>query len=194
MTLVDILAIIAVLAGLILGWRRGMVAQLGSLLGIILGIVCCQVFAGPLAQAFSEPTDNPDTILMHTVISYLIIFALCYTVGRLLSGLLQRITDAAHLGAVDALAGSIFKGAEYLLALSMILNLWVAVFPNTRIDGPLATPVADFAPAILGSETAQEILSEGSRATDDLRDGLQDMLPDGDDANEASTDDPDTQG
>lgn len=171
----DIICLIIVVAGLVFGYRRGFMNQMGAVAGVVLGIICCNVFSGDLAAKFSEPGDEPGTLLLNNVMSYVIIFAVCYLVGRLLGSIFSKGTRALHLGALNGLAGAAFKMAEYVLVYSILLNAWIGLFPGTELRTDYSGVkrfVLDFAPTVLGSETISEVYSSVQDAVQSTADSL----------------------
>ncbi len=147
---------------LVLGGRRGFMAQTGTFIGIIAGVIVCRVFGDELASAFTSPTDTPGTRMLHTVLAYVVLFGVCYLGGRLIGSALRGTIKVLHLGWADRIAGAVLKLCEYLLIFSILLNLWIALFPDTQLNSKragLTDFVVEFAPVVLDSEFAQEIVS-----------------------------------
>lgn len=159
----DILCLIIIVLGLIFGYRRGFMAQIGSALGLILGIVCCNLFASRLAATFTETTDDAASIMLNNVMSYIIVFAIAYIGGRLIGSLFSRAIKAMHLGIINKIAGAVYMPLEYLLVLSIILNAWVGAFPNTSLRNNITGVkefMLDLAPKTLGSETVAGVFEK----------------------------------
>ncbi len=171
----DIICLIIAVAGLVFGYRRGFMNQMGAVIGVVLGIVCCNVFSDELAAKFSEPDDDPGTLLLNNVMAYVIIFALGYIAGRMLGSLFSKGTRALHLGGLDGLAGAAFRMAEYVLVFSILLNAWISVFPGTEFRSDykgVKRFVLDFAPTVLGSETINDVYSSVHDAVQSTADSL----------------------
>lgn len=160
MSLFDWILIIIAIGGAFFGYKRGLIAQIGSLVGLIAAIIFCRIFAGDLAAAFNSPSDTAQTRLLHTVLSYVLIFAVCYIGSRILVSICNFTLSALRLKGIDNLAGAVFKVLEWVLFYSLFLNLWVMVLPETQIRSSrsrLTETVLNFAPNVLGSETASEV-------------------------------------
>lgn len=172
MTILDILLILIVIAGIVLGYRRGILAQCASLLGVILGIIMCRVFAGPLADSFISPADTEHTRVTTTILCYVLIFMACYIAMRMLSGTIRSIVSTLHLGVFDNIGGAVFKSLEWLLALSLLLNVLQAVLPDTHIHSSrpaLDRFVYDFGPKVIGSGVVQDAYDKAGELEDALR-------------------------
>lgn len=164
--MLDIIIVIILLAGIVLGYMRGFMSQIGGFIGILLGILCCRLFGGPLADKFAAEGDSIGSLLLGQIMAYAIILIVCYIIGRVLGKLLSGTLNVLHLGAVNRIGGAIFTPLEYLFALSVLLNLWLGVFPDTTLrsnyEGATGF-VIDFAPKVLGSKTAQNIINAADR-------------------------------
>lgn len=175
-----------------IGYRRGFTTQLGAFIGIVVGIIVCRVCGTSLAEAFISPGDTPGTRLLHVVLAYVLLFGACYFLGRVIGSLVHDTFNVAHLGFIDKIGGSVFKTCEYLLIFSILLNLWMAVFPNTDVKSKRAglTPfVLDFAPSVFDSKLANVAAKQVTIVTDDfqnmaVRDG-EGLLSDSDSINAA---------
>ena len=158
----DLVCILIMAAAVVLGGRRGFMAQTGAFIGIIAGIIVCRVFGDDLAGTFTSPADTAGTRMLHTVLAYVVLFGVCYLGGRLIGSALRGTIKVLHLGWVDRIAGAVLKLCEYLLIFSILLNLWMALFPDTQLNSRregLTDFVVEFAPVVLDSEFAEEIVS-----------------------------------
>lgn len=172
MSIFDIVCLLILIGGIIIGAARGLLSQAASVIGIIVAIILCRVFSGVLAGAFIDPTDNADTQLLYTVLSYAIIFVVVMIVFRLFSEVISDFFEMLELGIFDNIAGAVFAVLEYTMIFSVFLNLWIAIFPSGELrssySDKLPKTVIDMAPAVLGSETVKDIFGGISAATDSL--------------------------
>jgi uncharacterized membrane protein required for colicin V production len=162
MALLDIVMLVMVAGGGFLGWRRRLTGQIGSIFGVILGMILCRVCASDIAAYFTQPDDTAQTQLFNTVLAYLLVGAGSYFAVRIAVRMMRSMLRALHLGKVDNIAGAAFNVFQWLLGLSVLLNVWVAVFPDSelRTSNQGATDfVIEIAPAVFGSETAKTILN-----------------------------------
>ena len=127
MNLLDVVVVLLLLAGLILGWRSGAIPQIAGLLGAIAGgalvIVALPYFADPLSSV--DPGIRPLVVLLALVGAV--------AIGELVGGSLGRV--AAHglgtgiLSAADRTAGAALGAAQ------AILIVWLA--GGLLAEGPL---------------------------------------------------------
>lgn len=176
MTIFDCLLFVIVAGAVFYGYRRGIIAQIGSLVGVIAAIILSQVFAADIAQSFNSPGDTAQTRLLHTVLTYVLIFMACYIGARFIARMCSSLLSTLHLGGINNIAGAAFKVLEWVLFYSMFLNLWIMIMPQTDIrssQSGLTRTVLNFAPTILGSETADEAI----RSVEALKDKAREIAP-----------------
>lgn len=158
--LFDLVCILIIIAGGYYGYRRGAISQLGSITGVLLGIVCCNIFATRFAEAFIDEGDSLDSILLCYVLSYIVIFVICYIAGRFVGSSLSSIAHKLHLTLFDRIFGCAFALLEYTLIFSLVLNIYISAFPNAKLKtdhGGIKNVVLNFAPVVLGSPTVNDI-------------------------------------
>lgn len=106
MSFLDIVIIIMLLGGLVIGFRKGLVASLGALGAVLLGCVACHL----LGTGRGVPAN-------------MLIFVVTYVLVLLLSRAIRSLVHAVALGFIDRLGGALFVAFEYMLGLSVLLNL-----------------------------------------------------------------------
>ena len=169
----DILCIILLICGGFYGFRRGALAQIGAIFGVLLGVICCRVFANKLAFIFVDPTDSTESVVLAKVLANVVIFVVCYIVGRLIGKTLTAITKSLHLNIFNRIAGMIFTILEYALILSLALNVFIGVFPRTKIATRHTTVknmVVNFAPKVLGCPEVASFFSSLQRTIEKMAD------------------------
>ena len=163
MTLVDILMILIVLGGIVLGWRKGFIGQLSSLVSWIIAIVLCYkcgdlvqgIFLSIVPSAANWPLSSVTVKTVSLAFAFLIIML----VIRLLMRLFKGTLNAVHLGFIDRLGGSLLFMFKYAFLLSIALNLLYAINPDMDTFGtehmlnnkPYELTL-DLMPMVLGSE------------------------------------------
>ena len=111
MTALDIILLLVFIGSAWLGFRKGIIKQLGSLAAIVIAII---------------------------------------------AKLLCMVSHAVFLGPLDRIAGAAFSVAKYFLLVSLLLNLYMVIFPDTPLrtksnlcGGRVVTLTARFAPWVL---------------------------------------------
>ena len=143
MSFVDI-GILGILGVFLLkGIFRGLLKEVCSLLGLILGGVFAFTFHLPLAQALQDSFRLPAQLSVWG--SFLAIFLLVVIVFAVLGFVLHRFVRLVFLGGFNRLAGALFGLIQGVVLLSMItLALHSSVAPKSARgmlrDSHLAPP------------------------------------------------------
>ena len=120
MSAIDILILVVVGVAVIMGFTRGIIGQVGQIAGLIGGIIAARLFGSRLA-AFFAGQEAPSAF--DNVAGYVVVFLLAYFAVWLVARFIRGTVHAVHLGIIDRLAGAVFKGALWLLMLSIVLNM-----------------------------------------------------------------------
>lgn len=172
MSAIDILIIIVFIGAVIYGYWKGVIVQIGSLAGILLGILACRLFGPWLTGVLGGATGGSDSIDMgyiNSVVANVILFLLGFISAKLVARLIKTVTTAVKLSVIDKLLGVIFCLFEWFLVLSILLNVWQVLRPGTDVTssstlggGRAARVVMDIAPTVLGAETATALFENHS--------------------------------
>lgn len=163
-----LLAISVVAVSVLLGFRRGFTRQLPSLIGLAFGIVATHIFLLPVAEGvgslFPSVTGKCYENFFCTTIAAALIFFTVYTVFRRLTGFIGRVFAKKSRGILDNIGGSLFLLFKWVLMLSLVYNLlmcWqrdsVLLKAMKSDDGNAVEEVMLVAPAVLGSESPEEL-------------------------------------
>ena len=127
MSAIDILIVVVFVAAAVWGLRKGLIGQLSSLAAIVVSLIGCRIFGGML-----EPLMPQSPSFVAPILSYTLVYVILYFLIRFLVRSLKTITSALMLGPLDRIAGAVFCGFKWMLGLSLVLNAWVAIFPNSE--------------------------------------------------------------
>lgn len=175
MSTIDIVIIAVIVIAAIYGYYKGIFAQMGALAGIIGGVICCRIFGDDLAtffnNHFADSTATPaTTMFLNNVVAHVVIFVVAYFGARLLASLLSATLKKIKLGILNRIAGAVFAPVQWLVILSIILNIWIAIFPNSKIvkspTGIADETIINLAPDILGSQTARFLQDAANNLND----------------------------
>lgn len=163
MTIVDAIIILIVLGGLVLGYRKGFLGQLSSLISWLVAIVLCykcgdlvqSIFLSIVPSAAQWPLSSITVKTVSLAFAFLIVMLVIRLVARLFKGTL----NAVHLGFIDKVGGSLLFMFKYAFLLSIALNLLYAINPDMDTFGtehmmgnkPYEFTL-DLMPMVLGSE------------------------------------------
>ncbi len=163
MTIVDAIIIIIVLGGLVIGYRKGLITQLASLVSWIVAIVLCykggelaqSIFLAIVPSAAQWPLASITVKTVSLAFAFLVVMLSIRLVMRLFKGAL----DSIHLGLIDKAGGSLLFMFKYAFLLSLVLNLLYAFNPDMdtfgtkhMLNNKPYEMTLDLMPRILGSE------------------------------------------
>jgi len=144
-----ILAIIAV--GGAIGFSRGLLAQVGQIAAVVVGVILCRLFGQTVSEFFA---GGSDVSAYNYVSGYAIVFLLGYGITWLVARMLRQTVRAVKLGILDRIGGAAFKVAQWGLILSLALNVVLLITGDEKglrqPDKPWRAAAVDFAPAVLG--------------------------------------------
>lgn len=153
--MVETIILIVLAAAAFAGLRHGLIKQAGSLAAIVLGVTACRLFGRQAAQAVGVLL--PQSMAATQVATILGCLALFIVVGigvGIASRFVSTISHALMLGPLDRAGGALLTLAEAAIALSILLNLWLAVWhPGDAAryrKSPLVSAVLAVSPAVLG--------------------------------------------
>lgn len=133
MSWLDIVIVTVAVLAVVYGVRKGFIVQIGALGGVIAGIVLCRLFARGLADFLTPAKAVTDSRYAYDVCAYVVLFLAGYFGVRLIAHGLKQISSALCLSLVDRLLGAIFSLFEWLLILSVLMNVWQAFSPNRSV-------------------------------------------------------------
>ena len=163
MTIVDVVIILIVLGGLIIGYRKGFFGQLSSLVSWVVAIILCYK-CGALAEdifltIMPSAADWPLSSITVRTVSLAFAFLILMLVIRLVMRLFRGALDTVKLGFLDKAGGALLFMFKYAFILSIVLNLLYAFNPDLDTFGTkhmLNNKPYEFAldlmPRVLGSE------------------------------------------
>ena len=130
MTTIDIIILVIISIGILLGLVKGALKQLAGLLGLVVGLLAAKaLYATAAAEVFSRVTDNM------TVAQLLAFIAIWVIVPLLFWGVacaLTKALDAICLGWINRLLGGVLGGVVHALLVSLVICVLEAV--DTKND------------------------------------------------------------
>ena len=152
MNIVDLVIIAIVALGAFNGYRNGLIVELASLLGFLLGIYCSLHYTDLLVLAL--PAWNIDKHILHLicfVFLFMAVSGITYGIGKLI----EKFVSVVMLGKLNQVLGILFGIAKTAFILSAIIVLF-NVFddePNfipkqAREESKLYKPLSLLTPAL----------------------------------------------
>ena len=160
MAITDIVIIIVFAVAVISGFRKGLIAQIGSLAAIIVAIIACR-FLGPSVTDMILGRYGSDPSLWQrftaSAMSYCGIYIIAYYAVVLVARLFRKVASIMMLGPLDSIGGAVLSVFKWGMALSIAANLYIALFPSGGLltssclcGGRAITSITKLAPAVLG--------------------------------------------
>lgn len=129
MNFVDILILIIIGMFLLKGLLRGLMKELCSLVGLIVGSLLAFRFHGPLAEAMVSAFSLPASVCV--VLAFLAIFLLTLLIFGLIGMLLSRYVKLLYVGGLNRVTGGIFGLVQGVLILAVLMfGLSVSPLPE----------------------------------------------------------------
>ncbi|MBQ9073326.1 MAG: CvpA family protein [Muribaculaceae bacterium] len=163
MSVIDIIIVVVFVGAIIYGLYKGIIAQLGSLGGILLGILACRLWGDDVADLIAgilpaATSDAQTAAYVNSIIANVLLFLVVYLLVKLLAGAIKKLTHALALGIIDRILGAIFGLFKWFLVFSIILNVYNVFFPvgetlksSEIANGLAAKTIMDLAPTLFGS-------------------------------------------
>lgn len=125
LTALDILVVLLIGAGFVLGFLRGFVAEILSLFAWILAILALRYFHGPVSGLLEGPVGSGAWLL-----AFVLVFGIVFVLGKLASRRLGGRVRRSVVGPLDRLLGALFGalkglivGTLLFLALNFVFDL-----------------------------------------------------------------------
>jgi len=124
----DLVVVILVLITLVKGFFSGLVMQIASLAGLILGAIFAGQLSGLIAPKLIELTNASPHIIgpLSYIVAFILIIVALFFAGKLI----ESFVDALKMTILNRLAGAIFCCAKWVVLFSILLNLFVEFDQN----------------------------------------------------------------
>jgi membrane protein required for colicin V production len=117
LTALDILVVLLVGGGLVLGWLRGFVAEILSLFAWFLAIIALRYLHGPVRDLLVGPVG---TVSGASVLAFFLVFGLVFLGGKLASRRLGGRVRNSVVGPLDRVLGAGFGAIKGLILATLI--------------------------------------------------------------------------
>ena len=119
MTTIDIIILIALGAVVIIGFTKGFIRQLASILGLIVGLLAAKALYTSLAVKLC-PTVT-DSMTVAQILAFVIIWIAVPLIFTLVASVLTKAMEAVSLGWLNRLLGAGLGALKYLLLVSLVV-------------------------------------------------------------------------
>lgn len=116
---IDIIFVITLLYGFYLGFAKGIISAVFTLLSLLFGLMAAFKFA-PATTDFLEKAFNNNNPLMFLA-GFLLSFVIVMVVIRMIARGLEGILKTANINVINKLAGGVLLGGVLVLLLSVLI-------------------------------------------------------------------------
>ena len=118
MNLIDSICLIILIYGSYKGFKNGIVSEVLSFFGILLGIYLSKTYYTVVDKYLVAVFDSTNHLV--SLISVILIFTLTIILSKILSKVITKTLNILALGLLNKLIGSVFGLLKYLLILCII--------------------------------------------------------------------------
>lgn len=163
MTTLDIIILVVLGSGAIVGFGKGFLKQLASLLGLIAGLLIAKALYATVAERVFLPLT--DSLTVAQGIAFVVIWLAVPLAFLLLASLLTKAMEAVSLGWVNRLLGAVLGALKAALLVSLLVCVVEYIDTDNTIlkktkkqESVLYYPMEKFAGLFLPA--AREVASE----------------------------------
>lgn len=163
MTTLDIIILVVLGAGAIVGFSKGFLKQLASLLGLVAGLLIAKALYATVAERVFLPLT--DSLTVAQGIAFVVIWLAVPLAFLLLASLLTKAMEAVSLGWVNRLLGAVLGALKAVLLVSLLVCVVEYIDTDNTIlkktkkqESVLYYPMEKFAGLFLPA--AREVASE----------------------------------
>ncbi len=149
MNLLDIIIIIPIIWFAYRGFSRGLIIELASLVGLILGIYAALYFSDYAAEIIERNFNLSSGYLsvISFIVTFIIVVIMIYIIGRML----EKLIDMVALGFLNKLAGLVFGVLKAVVLISLallVINHYndKLISSEKKENSLLYGPIAEVAP------------------------------------------------
>lgn len=153
MNYIDILLLIPLLYGAYKGFSKGLIIEVATFLGLVLGVYVAIKFSGYTEVLLRDFLDLNSKYLSYIALS--VTFLLVVIAIHILGKMLTKLIDLISLGLINKLLGIWLGLMKYFIVLCVILLLVNAlddkfhfIRPETRSGSLLYNPILRFAQTV----------------------------------------------
>jgi membrane protein required for colicin V production len=119
MNLLDLIMLVPVVWLCIRGFSKGLIIELASLIGLVLGILAAYYFSGYIEDFLKGYFTIKESTLR--IIAYILTFLAVMLVVYLIGKIIEKVVDLVMLGIVNKILGAIFGLAKGIVLAGIIL-------------------------------------------------------------------------
>ncbi len=118
--MIDWIIIGAMAVGAVLGFSKGAVRQIATLVGLVAGLLLARALYFTVGERMAVELGTNATVAQ--IIAFLLIWFLVPMALLWVASLISRVLDIVHLGILNRLAGVMIGAVKYALLVSMLIH------------------------------------------------------------------------
>ena len=131
MEIIDWIIVGVVAVGTVLGFAKGALKQVATLVGLIAGLLLARALYLSVGERMAVEFNTSATVAQ--IIAFFLIWILV-PIGLLwVASLLTRVLEVVNLGILNRLAGALVGGLKYALIVSLAIQLIQFIDPNDKL-------------------------------------------------------------
>lgn len=121
MAIIDIVILVIVGAGAIVGFIKGFIRQLASMLGLIVGLIAAKALYASLAEKLCPVLTDSMTVAQ--VLAFIMIWIAVPLLFLLVASLLTKAMKAVSLNWLNRLLGFVLGALKFMLLISVVIGV-----------------------------------------------------------------------
>ena len=149
MAIIDIVILIMIGVGVILGLMKGFVKQMAAIVGLVAGLLVARALFGAVGERLAPVLGTSVTIAQ--LLAFIMIWVAVPLGFALVASLLTKALNAVHLGWLNRWLGSGLGALKYMLLVGLAIHVLEYIDPKDEIisatkkqESVLYYPMKDF--------------------------------------------------
>ena len=131
MEIIDWIIIGVVAVGTVLGFSKGALKQVATLVGLVAGLLLARALYLQVGERMAVELGTSATIAQ--IIAFFLIWILVPIALLWVASLLTRVLEVVNLGILNRLVGALVGGIKYALIASLVVQLIQFIDPGDRL-------------------------------------------------------------
>ncbi len=133
MTVIDIVILVILAAGMILGYRKGFFKQLSSVVGLVAGLFVARALYVMVGEQLAPHIGTSESVAQ--VLAFLLIWAVVPMIIYVAATMLTKALDIVHLGILNRFGGALLGMILCLLWIGLLIHILQFVDTQEAIIG-----------------------------------------------------------
>lgn len=131
MAVTDIVILIIIGAGIVMGLMRGLIKQACAVVGLIAGLLVARALYAMVGEQLAPHIGTSVSVAQ--IISFVVIWAVVPTILMVAGMALTKVLEVAHLGIVNRLLGAVLGALLHVLFLGMLFKVIEYMDPDEKL-------------------------------------------------------------